>query len=222
MFRLDSRAKLIFFHAYQQWASLTRCNSTWATASRIWASARRGSRSAARTPRPARQEEAAPPEASQARQTPTPPRSNPLLMAILRWEIYLRTLYCKKLENKKLENGNLANIVPRKIIFQSSVLLLGSTFHFRGFVSTWYEIYYKIWLISTFKRYNKYNGVPILFVATASVKNLVLRYFEKLKLVSKVSEVSMKEYERIIFCDRLCLGKLKLTQIFRIFISWNS
>lgn len=61
--------------------------------------------------------------------------------------------------------------------------------------------------------------MPILFVATASVKNLVLRYFEKLKLVSKVSEVSMKEYERIIFCDRLYLGKLKLTQIFRILIS---
>lgn len=53
-------------------------------------------------------------------------------------------LYCKKLENKKLENGDLANIVPRKIIFQSSVLLSDGIFHFRGFVSTWYEIYYKI------------------------------------------------------------------------------
>lgn len=58
--------------------------------------------------------------------------------------------------------------------------------------------------------------MPILSVATASVKNLVLRYFEKLRLVSKVLEVSMKEYGkiifvRIIFCHRLCLGKLKLT-----------
>lgn len=61
--------------------------------------------------------------------------------------------------------------------------------------------------------------MPILFVATTSVKNLVLRYFEKLKLVSKVLEISMKEYERIIFCDRLCLSKLKLTQIFSILIS---
>lgn len=202
MFRLDSRAKLIFFHAYQQWASLTRCNSTWATASRIWPSARRGSRSAARTPRPARQEEAAPPEASRARQTPTPRRSNPLLMAILRWEIHLKTLYCEKLENKKLEDGDLANTMPRKTIFRLSVLLSDSTFHFRTFS-----------FLHGMKWYNKYNGVPILFVATIPIKNLVLRCFEKLKIVSKVSEISMKEYGklifvRIIFRDRLCLGKL--------------